>query len=139
MAVVLWLTMDPRPGFWVQEFLHRHGCILGVPTQETGLTLTPFQPGALPARLFIYNLIANLILFVPLGYLFANTYGADRFWMKAAACALFSLSIETIQLLLIGRAADINDLIANSLGAATGLAWRSYFGFRLFPIRRSSQ
>ena len=136
MALVLWLTVDQRPGFWVQEFLAGKGLILGAPAAEARLTLAPLQPGALPVRLYIYNLTANLLLFIPLGFLLAGAYGTDRFWIKAGACALFSLSIEMVQLLLVGRAADINDLITNTLGAAMGLAWRTCFGFRIFPFGR---
>ncbi len=131
--------MDLRPGLWVQEFLACHGFFLGVPTGDAGLTLALFQPGVLPVRLFIYNLAANLILFVPLGFLLAAAYGANRFWTKAGACILLSLSIETVQFLFLHRAADINDLITNSLGAVLGLAWRKYFGFRLFPLGRPGQ
>lgn len=130
------MTMDQRPGLWVQEFLARHGFFLGAPTENAGLMLALFQPGVLPVRLFIYNLAANLILFIPLGFLLAAAYGANRFWAKAGACVLLSLSIETIQFLFLHRAADINDLITNSLGAALGLAGRTYFGFRLFPFDR---
>lgn len=66
--------------------------------------------------------ILNVILFIPVGLLLPITHPAFR-QLKYAACSGFFLSllIETLQLFNF-RTTDINDLIANTLGAILGFA-----------------
>ncbi|ARF73559.1 VanZ family protein [Kitasatospora albolonga] len=73
------------------------------------------------------TMIPNVIMFMPLGFLlplFLPRLGRGR---TVLVCALVSLGIELLQLvqyivLANGRAVDVNDLIANTLGGLLGYA-----------------
>ena len=100
---------------------------VGMPTLqfmrfELSLTLRPF----LPMMTDIKNTILNIFLFLPLGVMLPFLW---KKYNRLADTLLFafgmSLSIEVLQILTY-RATDINDLIANTLGAIVG-----YFIFRI--------
>ncbi len=93
--------------------------------QRVHLNLVPLRGIAaqfsnLNARIGALNLVGNMLMFAPLGFLapFALGWGARR--TLATAIAL-SLAIEVTQL-AIGRGADVDDVILNCLGAAAGTA-----------------
>jgi len=82
--------------------------------------------------LFIRNVIGNIIIFVPFGYLisdiiYMNTKHKNIF-IVLLFVALTSLGIETTQM-YIGRSFDIDDIILNFVG---GL-----FGYIIFLIIKS--
>ncbi|MEU9057222.1 VanZ family protein [Streptomyces sp. NPDC048384] len=73
------------------------------------------------------SMIPNIIMFVPLGFLLPLLSHRLTRGRTVAICALTSLGIELAQLLQYialgnGRAVDINDLIANTLGGLLGYA-----------------
>jgi glycopeptide antibiotics resistance protein len=73
------------------------------------------------------GLAGNLALFVPLGFLLplvATRF--DRLWRVVAAGVAVSVAVELVQLAFPGvRRPDVNDVLANGLGAAAGfLAYR---------------
>jgi len=99
---------------------------VGMPTLQfmrfdLSLTLTPFLPMIADFK----NTILNIILFIPLGIMLPflwkkyNTFRATLIFGFS-----MSLAIEMLQILTY-RATDINDLIANTVGAVLG-----YFVFR---------
>lgn len=65
----------------------------------------------------------NVCLFMPLGALLPCVFPPLRSgaWKSVLICLLLSLSIETVQF-FIGRVADMDDLIANTLGGVFGRA-----------------
>lgn len=70
-------------------------------------------------RLFVKNIIGNVIMFVPYGF-FATLYadlkkGRSAFFLVALA----SISIECTQL-MIGRVFDVDDILLNVLGGMLG-------------------
>lgn len=66
------------------------------------------------------GMIANMIMFIPLGMAFPLLWVKDCNWTRTVAIGfLFSLFIELSQLLNF-RATDIDDLIMNTLGALIG-------------------
>lgn len=70
---------------------------------------------------------ANILMFVPVGFLFPVAFKKFRkFWKTAFCMAGFSFLIEFCQY-FIGRSADIDDLLLNSLGGMLG-----YFIFYMF-------
>lgn len=106
---------------------------VGMPTLQfmrfdLSLTLTPFLPMITDFK----NTILNIILFIPSGIMLPllwkkyNTFRATLIFGFS-----MSLTVELLQILTY-RATDINDIIANTLGAALG-----YFVFRaisfIFP------
>ena len=76
------------------------------------------------------QLIGNVVLFVPLGFLLpAALRSLRRAWPTLLVAAALSVLIETTQAILPEHATDIDDVILNTTGAALGylaywvLAW----------------
>jgi len=66
------------------------------------------------------NLLGNVAMFLPVGWL-TSALSRGRVWPGLAAGLALSLTIETGQYVLdVGRAADVDDVILNTAGAALG-------------------
>ncbi len=91
-----------------------------------GVNLTPFVHTiklyfAYTKWFFIYNLLGNILWFVPLGALLPTLRKRRRgFWLCLLMGALCSLSIELLQYLFVTGISDIDDIIFNSAGTALG-------------------
>lgn len=79
---------------------------------------------------FIRQILLNIIMMVPFGFLFPITQNpAVGFCRTVLFCFLISLGIELLQPLINGfRSADITDLITNVIGGMTGYVL--YIAFR---------
>lgn len=67
------------------------------------------------------ELLANVVLFVPIGMFLTLLVGARRWmWAVVASCAL-TAGIEACQAVLASGVPDVRDLVANSLGGAVGV------------------
>src|SRR5699024_1806752 len=71
------------------------------------------------SRLFIKNVLGNVILFLPYGFFAAYYLKLKKPWSILGLSILVSLTIETTQL-LIGRVFDIDDIILNTIGGLFG-------------------
>lgn len=71
------------------------------------------------SKLFIKNVIGNVILFLPYGFFMAYYLKLDRLKSILGLSLLISLTIETTQL-MIGRVFDIDDIILNVIGGIVG-------------------
>lgn len=71
---------------------------------------------------FIKQILLNVIMLIPLGFLFPMTRTPPAgFWKTVFCCFLTSLCIELLQPLINGfRSADITDLITNTIGGMIG-------------------
>ena len=78
----------------------------------------------------------NVCLFMPLGGLLPCVFDRLRkgAWKTVLICLLLSLSIETL-LFFIGRVADMDDLIANTLGGAFGRALYTVAAWALRKVK----
>lgn len=76
------------------------------------------------SRLFIKNIIGNILLFLPYGYFATSYINNKRFWPTAILTIIISITIEFVQL-NIGRTFDIDDVILNTCGGVLG-----YFLYR---------
>ncbi len=65
--------------------------------------------------------IANVVLFVPFGLLFAVLLDRRRWWLVLVLAAATTSAIELAQLVIPNRFSDPRDLVANTGGAALGL------------------
>ena len=88
------------------------------------LNLVPFswvrETWAMGFLAMISQVIGNIIMFVPLGFLLPFVFKSCKSPYKTLmGVATFSFSIEFIQY-FIGRSADIDDLILNTLGGMLG-------------------
>ncbi len=79
---------------------------------------------------FIRQVLLNVIMMIPFGFLFPLTQSpAAGFSKTVFFCCLMSLGIELLQPLINGfRSADITDLITNTIGGMVGYVL--YIAFR---------
>ena len=69
----------------------------------------------------IMNIFGNILMFVPTGIILPILYKRmNNFFKVAGTGFLISLAIEICQLPFADRTSDVDDLIMNTLGAATG-------------------
>lgn len=93
----------------------------------------------------LINIIGNVLLFCPLGFLLPLLWERYAAWWKTLAVgAGLSVLIECTQLFLI-RGTDVDDVLLNSLGALAGYGayriagflWKRFcFCFRIVPGKR---
>ena len=92
------------------------------------LTLAPFRFSVqsmhgLSSEWSVFDLVMNVVMFVPLGFLYRVTRprGAKRaWWMAIVLGALLSTTIETAQLFEAARYSSLLDVLTNTAGAALG-------------------
>jgi VanZ family protein len=90
------------------------------------------------ARVSGSDILSNLILYIPLGALFATYFSAKKYarWKTFSAslliCIATSFSIETVQLFSTLRTASITDLMMNSISGTIGAAAGTLCGFPLW-------
>jgi len=68
---------------------------------------------------FIKNILGNIMLFVPYGFLASYLLNNKKFSVITILTLIVSLTIETVQY-YIGRVFDIDDIILNLLGGIIG-------------------
>lgn len=98
---------------------------------ERSLNMIPFkfitETWLMGERKQITQTIANIIMFMPLGFIFPVSFRKMRkFWKTTICMMIFSFLIEFIQY-FVGRSADIDDFMLNTLGGIFG-----YFVFYIF-------
>ena len=72
-------------------------------------------------RDFIWNVTGNVAMFIPSGIVLPIVYkGLDKWHLVMLAGVSISLIIEILQLPMMSRASDIDDLILNSFGVLIG-------------------
>lgn len=71
------------------------------------------------SRLFVKNIIGNILLFLPYGYFAADYIKSKRMLSICFLTMLVSITIECVQL-NIGRTFDIDDVILNTIGGIFG-------------------
>lgn len=126
VAGILWLTLRPAdlPG--------NPAGTNWMPLEHHGRALYALL-GEHPNReVLVYYLLSdvlgNVVLFLPLGFAVAGAAGgagrapAARLAAAAGGGAVLSVTVEGLQLLVPGRATDVDDVIFNVLGALVGAA-----------------
>lgn len=123
-AVVLWITLRPDhfapfPTGTNLKPLDHHGRALQALLRE------PPNRDAILYYL-VTDVLGNVLLFLPLGFVAAGALGSRRPVHRLAGAAgfgiLLSATIEGLQLLVPGRATDVDDVIFNGLGTVVGAA-----------------
>jgi len=79
------------------------------------------------SRLFIKNVLGNMILFVPFGFFTSYYLRVEKMYLPIVLTIIASLSIEFVQM-WIGRVFDVDDIILNLFGGI--------FGFFIYDILR---
>lgn len=96
--------------------------LLSTEKAASGINLTPFKEMiryTIGSRAFFYNVIGNIVLFIPFGYFSSSYLKAKKISHIIIPSILISLTAETIQY-KIGRAFDVDDIILNVVGAIIG-------------------
>ena len=99
-----------------------YATLLSTDNASSGLNLTPFKEITrypLTSTQFIYNVIGNIVLFLPFGFFVSDFIKAKKTYQILIISTLISLTAELIQF-KIGRAFDIDDIILNVVGAILG-------------------
>ncbi|MET1250123.1 VanZ family protein [Sporolactobacillus sp. STCC-11] len=114
---VFYLTLIPH------GVIHT-GTVTGTPIQRFNVNLNPlviFQ-NVQSASLFYFIIddLGNILLFLPFGFFLTMKYPQFRWPHAIFMGALFSATIEWIQLFLPNRMTDIDDVILNTTGAVLG-------------------
>ena len=84
----------------------------------------PFYPELLSLR-FVRDIVVNLFLFVPLGYLYVRsqvTMPSAMFLRITLLAALLSVGVELVQVFSHTRIPSTTDICVNVIGAAIGAA-----------------
>lgn len=96
--------------------------LLSTEKAASGINLIPFKEMTrynIGTELFFYNVVGNIVLFIPFGYFVSDYLKAKRIHHILIVSILISLTAETIQY-KIGRAFDVDDIILNVIGAILG-------------------
>ncbi len=72
------------------------------------------------SRLFIKNVIGNMIMFLPFGFFISYYLKNEKIWLTLFITLITSVAIEVVQLTMIGRVFDVDDIILNVLGGIIG-------------------
>ncbi len=100
--------------------------LLSTENASSGINITPFKEMTrytIGSKAFFYNVIGNIVLFIPFGYFVSDYLKAKKLPHIFIVTILISLTAELIQY-KIGRAFDIDDIILNFIG--------SIFGFMVY-------
>lgn len=128
---LVYLIKNKKPIIFYQEllkliFIIYVLCLFYVVTfQDVGWSSSNFIPFkemfrySFGSRLFIKNVLGNIILFMPYGFFISYYLDLKKLRSALLLTFLVSFSIETTQL-LIGRVFDIDDIILNLLGGLIG-------------------
>lgn len=73
------------------------------------------------SRLFIKNVIGNMIMFFPFGFFISYYINPDDIKPTIILTLIASVAIEVVQL-MIGRVFDIDDILLNLIGGSLGYA-----------------
>jgi glycopeptide antibiotics resistance protein len=101
-VVVIWLVCLPWPGM--------------APQADSHVQFVPFAGAADRPR----DIIANILLFLPLGYLFARSHPRRGYVLLSVTAAAISLTAESLQILSPARYPSATDVVVNTAGAVLG-------------------
>ena len=69
---------------------------------------------------FLINIVGNVVIFLPFGFFVPSLKRRWKFFRVTGIGFLFSLSVETVQLITKVGSFDVDDLLLNTIGIALG-------------------
>ena len=72
-------------------------------------------------RYLLYENIMNIVMFIPIGFLFGCMFSLSKWWVTLLIGICLSVSIELLQLGFHRGLCELDDLIHNTTGCLTGL------------------
>jgi glycopeptide antibiotics resistance protein len=88
----------------------------------SGINLTPLSEilrYKIGTKMFYYNVLGNIIIFIPFGFLVGEYVKPKNIWPVVIVTFITSCVVEFVQL-RIGRSFDIDDIILNLIGGIIG-------------------
>ena len=88
----------------------------------TGINLVPFSEifrYQIGSKMFIYNTLGNILLFVPFGYFVTRYINGKSLYQIFVISFVTSLTVEILQVKL-GRSFDVDDILLNVVGGIIG-------------------
>ena len=88
----------------------------------SGINITPLSEilrYSIGTKMFYYNVLGNIIIFIPFGFLFGEYVNPKKIWPVVITTFITSCVVEFVQL-KIGRSFDIDDIILNLFGGIAG-------------------
>ena len=134
---MLWLLFGRNRGGAVENYweqLEEH--MILTPFQTIRSFLCSLQHGSLTQkRLAIVNLVGNVIMFIPFGYLLPSVFPAFRRYFRFfLLCLGLICLVEILQFVTLLGVMDVDDVILNMAGFSLG-----YGAYKLLPTILSSQ
>ena len=90
------------------------------PDSARGIKLVPFVAGDGAGASATWEVLANLVVFVPFGVYLALLVPAWSWWRAAGATAGASLAFEAAQFVLATGKTDVTDILMNTAGGLLG-------------------
>lgn len=124
-AVMLWLLFD-RPGGWIdglnyEEHLRHNVNLVPFLTIGNYLNVVLNRTNDAVFMHCLINLLGNVLLFIPAGYLLPTLWKRQRnFFRFFATCLGVMFLVETLQLFTLLGCFDVDDLILNLFGMSLG-------------------
>lgn len=110
---------DPALPYWEQVRAYLNLTPFHTIRLYLRLLLDPVRP--VLTKLAVYNLLGNVLLFLPMGAFLPLLFPRLRgFFRTLPAAALVTIVVEILQVLLLAGSCDIDDVILNLLGTALG-------------------
>ncbi len=129
---VTYLSIHKEKFIFYKEFLNLifiiyvlllYQLLTNVETNTTGgynlIPFTEINRYEVGSRLFMFNVIGNIVIFIPFGYFVSGYIKASKVSHILTVSIISSLTVEIVQL-QIGRSFDIDDIILNVCGAIIG-------------------
>ncbi len=136
MAYLLFLLrlddlLEPPPApYW--EWVRQSVSLIPLRTIRYQLALIEMGRNPYLAQFAVGNLVGNVVMFIPLGFLLPCLFRRQRrFWTLFGSVTAIVLCVEVLQALTHLGSADIDDLLLNVPGALLG-----YGVFRFPPVNR---
>ena len=88
----------------------------------SGINLVPFSEimrYPVGSKMFIYNVLGNILLFVPYGYFVTRYIEGKSLYQIFVISFITSLTVEILQVKL-GRSFDVDDILLNVIGGVLG-------------------
>ena len=133
--LMLWLLFGQRLG--VQDYgsykeqLAANLNLEPLKTIKLYLRLLTGSESAYLVRHAFINLVGNVVMFIPLGYLLCGVFPKQRkFFVFFFCVTAMILAVEAVQYVTLLGSCDVDDLILNLIGAIIGWCARKWIRFR---------
>ncbi|MQA77217.1 MAG: VanZ family protein [Streptosporangiales bacterium] len=115
VLVVVYLVLLAWIALWKLEVPYVGGGAL------RQIKLVPFAPSAGAGASAPFEVVANIVLFVPFGLYLGLLAPSWPWWKAAGAVAGASLVLEVAQYVLAVGSSDVTDLVVNTAGGLAGI------------------